>query len=115
MNGGDARAWNEGDFTNYFPGMPIHYRSKWYVLRGHAPIMFGVGVFGQNVFIDRKNQIVIAKFSVAGASDGRATNSADHARHRGYAEFRAGRARGLSSKRMGRNAIPQVMGRPVDP
>jgi CubicO group peptidase (beta-lactamase class C family) len=63
VNGGDARAWNEGDFTNYFPGMPIHYRSKWYVLRGHAPIMFGVGVFGQNVFIDRKNQIVIAKFS----------------------------------------------------
>jgi CubicO group peptidase (beta-lactamase class C family) len=43
--------------------MPIHYRSKWYVLRGDAPIMFGVGVFGQNVFIDRKNQIVIAKFS----------------------------------------------------
>ena len=25
--------------------------------------MFGVGIFGQNVFIDRKNQIVIAKFS----------------------------------------------------
>jgi CubicO group peptidase (beta-lactamase class C family) len=63
LNGGDARAWNEGDFTKYFPGMPIHYRSKWYVMRGHAPIMFGVGVFGQNVFIDRKNQIVIAKFS----------------------------------------------------
>ena len=43
--------------------MNIHYRSKWYVLRGAAPLMFGVGIFGQNVFIDRKNQIVIAKFS----------------------------------------------------
>jgi CubicO group peptidase (beta-lactamase class C family) len=63
LNAGDARAWNEGDFVKYFPRMPIHYRSKWYVLRGDAPIMFGVGVFGQNVFIDRKNQIVIAKFS----------------------------------------------------
>jgi CubicO group peptidase (beta-lactamase class C family) len=60
---GDAAAWNVGDFVNYFPKMPIHYRSKWYVLRGDAPLLFGVGVFGQNVFIDRKNQLVIAKFS----------------------------------------------------
>jgi CubicO group peptidase (beta-lactamase class C family) len=63
MNAGDAGAWDEGDFVKYFPRMPMHYRGKWYVLRGKAPIMFGVGVFGQNVFIDRKNQIVIAKFS----------------------------------------------------
>jgi CubicO group peptidase (beta-lactamase class C family) len=63
INAGDTRAWDDGDFVKYFPRMPIHYRSKWYVLRGEAPIMFGVGVFGQNVFIDRKNQIVIAKFS----------------------------------------------------
>jgi CubicO group peptidase (beta-lactamase class C family) len=63
MNAGDARAWDDGDFVKYFPRMPIHYRSKWYVLRGEAPMLFGVGVFGQNVFIDRKNQIVIAKFS----------------------------------------------------
>ena len=63
LNAGDARAWDEGDFTKYFPRMPIHYRSKWYVLRADSPLMFGVGVFGQNVFIDRKNQIVVAKFS----------------------------------------------------
>jgi CubicO group peptidase (beta-lactamase class C family) len=60
---GDPGAWNQGDFVKYFPNINIHYRSKWYVLRDAAPIMFGVGVFGQNVFIDRKNQIVIAKFS----------------------------------------------------
>jgi CubicO group peptidase (beta-lactamase class C family) len=63
LNAGDAAAWDDGDFVKYFPRMRIHYRSKWYVLRGDAPIMFGVGVFGQNVFIDRKNKIVIAKFS----------------------------------------------------
>jgi CubicO group peptidase (beta-lactamase class C family) len=63
LKDGDAHAWDEGDFTKYFPNMPMHYRSKWYVLRGDAPLMFGVGVFGQNVFIDRKNRIVIAKFS----------------------------------------------------
>lgn len=60
---GDVKAWNEGDFLKYFPQMTIHYRSKWYVLRGSAPMMFGVGVFGQNVFVDRKNQLVIVKFS----------------------------------------------------
>jgi CubicO group peptidase (beta-lactamase class C family) len=63
LKDGEAHAWDEGDFTKYFPNMPMHYRSKWYVLRDDAPLMFGVGVFGQNVFIDRKNRIVIAKFS----------------------------------------------------
>lgn len=60
---GDRDAWDAGDFVDHFPGMPIHYRSKWYVLNGEAPLIFGVGVFGQHVFIDPKNAIVIAKFS----------------------------------------------------
>jgi CubicO group peptidase (beta-lactamase class C family) len=60
---GDTKAWDNGDYAKYFPQMSIHYRSKWYVLRAAAPLMFGVGIFGQNLFIDRKNQIVIAKFS----------------------------------------------------
>jgi CubicO group peptidase (beta-lactamase class C family) len=63
LNAGDAQAWNDGAFIKYFPQMPIHYRSQWYVLRNKALMMFGVGVFGQNVFIDRENQIVIAKLS----------------------------------------------------
>ena len=62
-NGGDGEAWDAGDFAKYFPGMSLHYRSKWYVLRGAAPIIFAVGVFGQNLFVDQVNQIVIAKFS----------------------------------------------------
>ena len=60
---GDAQAWDAGDFVNYFPSMSIHYRSKWYVLRSPAPMIFGVGVFGQNVFVHPKNQTVIVKFS----------------------------------------------------
>ena len=60
---GDAEAWDVGDFVKYFPRMSIHYRSKWYVLRGSAPMTFAVGVFGQNLFVDQKNQIVIAKCS----------------------------------------------------
>jgi hypothetical protein len=61
--GGDREAWDAGDFINYFPATPIHYRSKWYILHGTARMIFGVGVFGQNLFVDRDNGIVISKFS----------------------------------------------------
>ena len=59
---GDRQAWDAGSFL-YFPGMPIDYRSQWYVLRGASPLIFGLGTYGQNLFIDRKNELVIAKFS----------------------------------------------------
>lgn len=60
---GDRAAWDAGDMIDYFPGLPIHYRSKWYVLDGKSPIVFGLGVHGQNVFVDPANEIVVAKFS----------------------------------------------------
>jgi CubicO group peptidase (beta-lactamase class C family) len=41
----------------------MHYRSKWYVMRGHQPLVFGLGVYGQNVFIDPAADLVIAKCS----------------------------------------------------
>jgi hypothetical protein len=41
----------------------MHYRSKWYVQKRGKPLLFGLGVFGQNLFVDRQNEIVIAKFS----------------------------------------------------
>ena len=60
---GDRAAWDKGSFVPYFPGLPIHYRSQWYVLHGAAPLIFGLGIHGQNLFIDRKNNLVIAKVS----------------------------------------------------
>jgi len=60
---GDRKAWDSGSFVAYFPGMPIHYRSQWYVLHGGSPLIFGVGIHGQNLFIDRRHELVIAKFS----------------------------------------------------
>ena len=66
---GDAAAWDAGSFAVYFPGAAMHYRSKWYVERpassdpAPSPLLFGVGIHGQNLFVDRRNQIVIAKFS----------------------------------------------------
>lgn len=60
---GDPDAWAAGSFTSYFPGLPIRYRSKWYVQDGEAPMLFGVGIHGQNLFVDRNHGIVIAKVS----------------------------------------------------
>lgn len=60
---GDRAAWDSGSFVDYFPGLPMHYRTKWYVEHGAAPLVFGVGIHGQNLFVDRRNAIVIAKFS----------------------------------------------------
>ncbi|MBP8309156.1 MAG: serine hydrolase [Burkholderiaceae bacterium] len=62
-SGGDAAAWNGGDFVPYFDGLPIRYRNQWYALQGDPPMLFGVGVFGQHLFVDRARQIVIAKFA----------------------------------------------------
>jgi CubicO group peptidase (beta-lactamase class C family) len=60
---GDRKAWDAGSFVPYYPGMPLKYRSKWYVLEGDAPLMFGMGIHGQNLFVDRRNQLVVAKLS----------------------------------------------------
>ena len=67
---GDSQAWAAGDLAAYYPGLPMRYRSKWYVLDAGkeksakaAPLAFGMGIHGQNLFVDRVNRLVIAKFS----------------------------------------------------
>lgn len=63
FRGGDSDLWSRGDFARYFPKLPMHYRSKWYVLHDAEPLMFAFGVNGQNLFVDCRNQIAIAKMS----------------------------------------------------
>ena len=63
LKGGSARAWARGSFAEYFPGLPIRYRSQCYVMDGADPLLFGLGIHGQNLFVDRQNAIVIAKVS----------------------------------------------------
>jgi hypothetical protein len=41
----------------------MRYRSQWYVQDGAPPLLFGLGIHGQNLFIDRRNELVIAKVS----------------------------------------------------
>jgi hypothetical protein len=65
FDNGDPKAWSDGDMISYFSysgDRPMHYRNQWYVLRDCA-IAFGLGVYGQNVFVDRANEIVVAKVS----------------------------------------------------
>ena len=69
LRNGDRQAWAAGDFAHYFPGATMHYRDKWYVLEGDgAPLLFGLGVNGQNLFVDRDNGIVVSKFSSQAAA-----------------------------------------------
>jgi CubicO group peptidase (beta-lactamase class C family) len=63
VEGGDAAAWKAGNLATYFPGLAIRYRSQWYVREGPTPLLFGLGIHGQNVFVDRRRGIVIAKVS----------------------------------------------------
>jgi CubicO group peptidase (beta-lactamase class C family) len=60
LSQGDRQAWDDGDLRQYYPGMPMRYRSQWYFLDGLA---FGMGIHGQNLFVDAASEIVIAKLS----------------------------------------------------
>jgi len=62
---GDDAAWAAGDFraAGLYADRRMRYRSKWYIDQIEAPLLFGMGIHGQNLFVDRANQIVVAKFS----------------------------------------------------
>ena len=60
---GDRVAWAAGDLAAYFPGLPLRYRSQWYVRDGAAPLAFGYGIHGQFLVVDCSREIVIAKVS----------------------------------------------------
>jgi CubicO group peptidase (beta-lactamase class C family) len=63
LQAGDPAAWDAGSFVPYFPGLAMHYRAKWYVVRDREPLLFGFGIHGQNLFIDPARGLVVAKFS----------------------------------------------------
>ena len=59
---GDSVAWANGDLAPYFGNRSMHYRNKWYVDRDRRTAM-GLGIHGQHVFVDRAQDLVIAKVS----------------------------------------------------
>jgi CubicO group peptidase (beta-lactamase class C family) len=64
-SGGDRKAWSSGQWGESFSAISrnMSYRSGWYTVDGETPILFAMGVHGQNLFIDRNSKIVVAKFS----------------------------------------------------
>ena len=41
----------------------MRYRSQWYVRDGEAPVLFGLGIHGQYLFVDRTHGIVMSAVS----------------------------------------------------
>ena len=64
-DGGDASAWRYGEWGKSFAfvGAPISYRAGWYSVHREPRELFAMGVHGQNLFVDQKSGVVIAKFS----------------------------------------------------
>ena len=60
---GDPDAWRTGEFAPGFRGLRMRYRNHWYVIDDEPRMLFAMGIHGQNLFVDRANQIVIAKLS----------------------------------------------------
>ncbi len=58
-----ALCWCLGRDVNPVWGQrDIHYRSKWYVKREAEPLIFGVGIHGQFLFVDPTKKLSIAWF-----------------------------------------------------
>jgi hypothetical protein len=62
---GDHDAWTDGEWGKTFAAISttMSYRGGWYPVHGDDPILFAMGVHGQNLFVDRANRLVIAKLS----------------------------------------------------
>ena len=63
INNGDPQAWIDGDFFDDMGKREMHYRSKWYISREAQPLIFGLGIHGQFLFVDPAKQVSIAWFS----------------------------------------------------
>ena len=63
LENGDPKAWKKGDFYHEMGRRDIHYRSKWYIRRSSEPLIFGVGIHGQFLFVNPVKKISIAWFA----------------------------------------------------
>ncbi len=65
LAGGDRSAWAAGEWGAAFAPISrsMCFRSGWYTTDGPPQTLFAMGVYGQNLFVDRANRIVVAKFS----------------------------------------------------
>ena len=71
IQNGSNSAWEKRLGMDEFGNMPMHYRSFWYVQKNGDPLIHGLGIHGQYLFIDPKLNLSVAWFS----SDNEATGS----------------------------------------
>ena len=67
IQNGDSQAWKDGDFYNEMGQRDIHYRSKWYVNQEAEPLIFGVGIHGQFLFVDPAKKLSVAWLASQGS------------------------------------------------
>lgn len=60
---GDREAWRQGEFAAAFRGLDMSYRNGWYVIHDQPETLFAMGIHGQHLFVDRTNNLVVAKVS----------------------------------------------------
>ena len=63
VSNGDPQAWKDGDFYQVLGQRDMHYRSKWYIQREVKPMIFGIGIHGQFLFVDPDRKLSVAWFS----------------------------------------------------
>ena len=71
IKNGSNSAWEKRIGMDEFGNMPMHYRSFWYVQKNGNPLIHGLGIHGQYLFVDPKLNLSVAWFS----SDNEATGS----------------------------------------
>ena len=59
----NGQAWKAGEWGSLFPYQAMSYRGGWYVIDDEPRTLFAMGIHGQNLFVDRANRLVVAKFS----------------------------------------------------
>ena len=63
----DKDAWRQGDFAEKIPGRTMSYRDKWYICHpgpeDEAQWYMAIGIHGQNIYVDAKNEFVMVKFA----------------------------------------------------
>jgi CubicO group peptidase (beta-lactamase class C family) len=65
VGNGDANAWKIGEWGKAFAAIStdMRYRSGWYIDDRKPKTIFAMGIYGQNLFVDLANRIVVAKLS----------------------------------------------------
>lgn len=63
ISNGDPQAWRDGDFYETLGRRDMYYRTKWYVQRDANPLVYGIGIHGQFLFVDPARKLSVAWFA----------------------------------------------------